>query len=81
MQCAVVEYARDELGLEGANSTEFDPKTQHPIISLMEDQVHVDRRGGTMRLGSWPCDLAKGSKARRPTASIESMNGIDIDMN
>lgn len=64
MQCAVVEYARDELKLDDANSTEFDPKTEHPVISLMEDQAGVERRGGTMRLGSWPCDLAPGSKAR-----------------
>ncbi|HWE35979.1 MAG TPA: CTP synthase [Isosphaeraceae bacterium] len=64
MQCAAVEFARDVLGLEDANSTEFDTATQHPVIALMEDQAHVRQRGGTMRLGSWPCDLAPDSLAR-----------------
>jgi CTP synthase len=64
MQCAVVEIAREVLGLEDANSTEFDPATDHPVICLMEEQVSVRQRGGTMRLGSWPCDLSPGSLAR-----------------
>jgi CTP synthase len=64
MQCAVVEFARSVLGLEDANSTEFDQVTQNPVISLMEDQAYVRQRGGTMRLGSWPCELAEGSLAR-----------------
>ena len=58
MQCAVVEFARDVLGLEDANSTEFDQTTDHPVIWLMEEQQSVRERGGTMRLGSWPCVLA-----------------------
>ncbi|HEX8201057.1 MAG TPA: CTP synthase [Isosphaeraceae bacterium] len=65
MQCAVVEFARGELGLEDANSTEFDHSTQHPVISLMDDQRSVRERGGTMRLGAWPCELAPGSLARQ----------------
>lgn len=63
MQCAVVECARDLLGLENANSTEFDQTTDHPVIWLMEDQESVRERGGTMRLGSWPCVLNPGSLA------------------
>jgi CTP synthase len=65
MQCAVVEFARSVLGMEDANSTEFDRTTQHPVIALMEDQATVRERGGTMRLGSWPCDLAPASLARQ----------------
>ncbi len=64
MQCAAVEFARGVLGLEDANSTEFDKHTQHPVISLMEDQSRVRERGGTMRLGAWPCELAGQSHAR-----------------
>jgi CTP synthase len=63
MQCAAVEFARNVLGFEDANSTEFDKTTQHPVISLMEDQAYVRQRGGTMRLGAWPCQLAPGSLA------------------
>ena len=55
MQCAAVEFARGVLGMEDANSTEFDTATQHPVIALMEEQAAVRQRGGTMRLGAWPC--------------------------
>jgi CTP synthase len=65
MQCAVVEFARNVLGFEDANSTEFDKSTQHPVIALMGDQSAVRQRGGTMRLGSWPCLLAPDSLARQ----------------
>ncbi len=65
MQCAAVEFARNVLNLEDANSTEFDGATQHPVISLMEDQSRVRQRGGTMRLGAWPCDLGAGTLARQ----------------
>jgi CTP synthase len=63
MQCAVVEFARNVLGLEGANSTEFDPDTPHPVIDLMPDQEGLDL-GGTMRLGAYRCSLLAGSRAR-----------------
>jgi CTP synthase len=63
MQVAVVEFARNVLRLEHANSTEMDPTTPHPIIALMEEQKKIDQMGGTMRLGSYACDLKKGSKA------------------
>jgi CTP synthase len=65
MQCAVVEFARNVLGLEGANSSEFDDGTPHPVIDLMEEQSEVTEKGGTMRLGSYPCRIDDGSLARR----------------
>lgn len=63
MQMAVVEYARNVCGLAGAHSSELDPKTPYPVIDLMPDQVGVTAKGGTMRLGSYPCRLAAGSLA------------------
>ncbi len=63
MQCAVIEVARDLCGLKGANSTEFDPKTPHPVISLLEEQEGVTAKGGTMRLGASRCHLKPGTKA------------------
>jgi len=61
MQCIVIEFARDVLGLETANSTEMDPQTPHPVIDLMEDQKNVVNMGGTMRLGTYDCILRPGS--------------------
>lgn len=63
MQVAVIEFARNVLGLAHANSTEMDPNTTQPVIALMEDQKKIDQMGGTMRLGSYACDLKKGSKS------------------
>jgi len=65
LQMAVVEFARDVLGLAGANSVEFDEKTPHPVISLLESQVQVLDKGGTMRLGAYACVLKSGSLAAR----------------
>ena len=65
MQCAVIEYARDVLGWTGANSTEFNEKTPHPVIDLMDEQRGVTQKGGTMRLGAYPCVLKRGSLAAR----------------
>ena len=65
MQCASIDYARSVLGLADANSTEFEKITQHPVIALMDDQTTVRQRGGTMRLGSYPCALTDGSLAHR----------------
>lgn len=62
MQCAVIEFARNVAGLEGANSTEFNEKALHPVIHIMEDQKGVEK-GGTMRLGSYPCVLMPNSLA------------------
>ena len=63
MQMAVIEYARNVLHLENANSTEMSRGTPHPVIDIMEDQKMVTEKGGTMRLGAWDCRLEKGSKA------------------
>ena len=63
MQCTVIEYARDVLGWKDANSTEFDEHTTHPVIDLMEEQRGVTQKGGTMRLGAYPCVLRKGTLA------------------
>jgi CTP synthase len=65
MQCAVVEFARNVLGFDDANSTEFDKSTQHAVIALMGDQTGIRQRGGTMRLGSCPCVLSPDSLARQ----------------
>lgn len=62
MQMAVIEFARNVLGLKDANSTEMDERTPHPVISLMEEQKHISNMGGTMRLGAWDCKLEKDSK-------------------
>ncbi len=61
MQMAVIEYARNVLGLKGANSTEMVQNTPFPVINLMEEQKSITDMGGTMRLGSWECGLKKGS--------------------
>lgn len=65
MQVMVTEFARDVCGLAGANSTEFDPESPHPVISLLDEQQGVTKKGGTMRLGAYPCRLAPGSVAAR----------------
>jgi CTP synthase len=65
MQCAVVEYGRNVLGLKDANSTEMNPDTTHPVISMMEEQKKIINKGGTMRLGAYPCDLKRGTKAEK----------------
>jgi CTP synthase len=65
MQMAVVEFARNVCGLTGANSSEFDLQTPHPVIHLMEEQKSIDTKGGTMRLGSYPCVLQNGTLAAR----------------
>ncbi len=64
LQCAVIEFARDVLGLADANSTEFDPTTSHPVIDLMESQHGVEDKGGTMRLGLYPAKLVEGTLVR-----------------
>lgn len=61
MQMAVADFARNVAGLEGANSLEFDPTTPHPVIDLMRAQMNVHEKGGTMRLGSYPCIVKPGT--------------------
>ena len=65
MQCAVIEYARNVVGLEGANSKEFDDHAKNPVIDLMQEQKNVQGYGGTMRLGKYQCNLKKGSIAQK----------------
>jgi len=65
MQCAVVEFARNVLQLEGASSTEMSAQTPHPVINMMEEQKAITQKGGTMRLGAYNCELRKGSKAAK----------------
>jgi len=64
MQTAVIEFGRNACGLKGANSTEFNNRTRHPVISLLEEQKRVAVKGASMRLGAYPCRLAGGSHAR-----------------
>jgi CTP synthase len=64
MQMAVIEYARNVLGLKDANSTEMKETTSNPVIDLMESQKNITDKGGTMRLGAWDCQLKEGSIAR-----------------
>jgi CTP synthase len=65
LQCAVVEYARNVCGLEGANSSEFDPSSPHPVIDLLPEQKDVIDLGASMRLGAQPCYLVEGTLAAR----------------
>lgn len=64
MQVMAVEFARNVLGLKGADSTEINQQTPNPVINLMEQQKNVTQKGGTMRLGNWTCKLAEGSRIR-----------------
>jgi len=76
MQVAVIEYARNVAGLVGANSTEFDPHTPHPVIDLMPEQLEIEDLGGTMRLGSWPMKVLPGTRLEelyRPLLGPDSL--------
>jgi len=63
LQCAVIEFAKNVCKLEDANSSEFNPNAKNPVIHLMTEQESIDEKGGTMRLGSYPCELKKDSNA------------------
>ena len=71
MQCATIEFAREALSAPDANSTEFDPHTSTPVIDLMADQRDVYEKGGTMRLGAYPCRLVQGTR-------VAEAYGIDL---
>jgi CTP synthase len=71
MQCAVVEFARHCLHLEGAASVEMNPHTPHPVIDMMASQKTITAKGGTMRLGAYACTLSKGSKAAKAYGKTE----------
>jgi len=64
MQLATIEFARNVVGIKDANSEEFEPKSKNAVIHIMESQKGIDRKGGTMRLGAWPCVLHPGTKSR-----------------
>ncbi len=64
MQCAVIEFARNVCGFIGANSAEFDAESPHPVVHLMSEQENIENKGGTMRLGVYPCKLTAGTAAR-----------------
>ena len=65
MQMAVIEFARNVMGMEDAHSTEMEPNTLHPVIALMDDQKKVKKKGGTMRLGAYDCSLTEGTLAQQ----------------
>jgi CTP synthase len=71
LQMATVEFARSVCGMEGANSTEFDPKSKFPVIDLLPEQRGVTAKGATMRLGAYPCKLTEGSLAHKAYGSLE----------
>lgn len=71
MQCAIIEFARNVCGLEGANSSEFDPQTKFPVIDLMEDQKRIADKGGTMRLGAYACKIKPGTLTYQVYAHAE----------
>lgn len=71
MQCAVIEFARNVCGLEGADSSEFDPATPHRVIYKLRELKGIDDLGGTMRLGAWPCKLEPGSQANQAYDELE----------
>lgn len=71
MQVSVIEFARNVCGLEGANSREFDPETPFSVIDLMPDQKDIEEKGGTMRLGAYPCRITEGSLARNAYGKAE----------
>ncbi len=84
MQMAVIEFARNVLGLKDANSTEMDGGTDHPVISLMEAQKSVTNKGGTMRLGAWDCDIVEGTivhKAYHGQTSISERHRHRFEFN
>jgi CTP synthase len=83
LQCAVIEIARDLLGLETANSSEFDEGTSDPVIDLLDDQQAIEDRGGTMRRGAYPARLTKGSIAHAcyETATIEERHRHRYEFN
>ncbi len=83
MQAAVVEYARSELGITDATTTEYDANAANPVISLMEEQKKTNEKGGTMRLGAFDCTLAEGTKSLRAygTAKISERHRHRFELN
>ncbi len=80
LQCAVIEFARNVLGLEDANTTEIAPNCRHPVVCLLNEQYNITHLGGTMRLGLYPCVLQEDSRAGRPMRPPRSRNGTGTAM-
>ena len=78
MQMAVIEFSRNVLGFKDATSTEMHESTEHPVINLMEAQKNVTNKGGTMRLGSWDCELKEGTLVRLRNVIVIDMSLIMI---
>ena len=78
LQCAAIEFARNVVGLEDANTTEIDHNCRHPVVCLLDEQYQVTHLGGTMRLGQYPCVLTEGSRARLPMDRCTFPSGIGI---
>jgi CTP synthase len=70
LQCGVIEFARNVIGLEDANSTEIEQNCPHPVVCLLDEQYDITDMGGTMRLGSYPCKLLEGSRAHQAYGSL-----------
>ena len=70
MQIATIEFARNVCGFKDANSTEFDEKTKHPVITLLDEQKDVTNMGGSMRLGTWPAKIVEGKRAQQVLSLI-----------
>ena len=71
MQCATIEFARNVCGLDGANSTEFNASTAAPVIDMMVEQKKVTEKGGTMRLGAYPCTITQGTRAHQAYGQLD----------
>ena len=71
MQCAVIEFARHVCGMTDAHSSEFCQESTHPVIDLMESQLDVEDKGGTMRLGAYPCKIQPGTKTEAAYGTLE----------
>jgi CTP synthase len=84
MQCAVIEFARNKCGMKNANSTEFDPGTNYPVIDFLPGQVNVKQKGASMRLGAFPCALKKGTLAflayKKTTVSERHRHRYEFNM-
>ena len=78
MQCAAIEFARNVCGFMDANSTEFNPETEHPVIALMDSQLNVTEKGGTMRLGAYPCKLVNDTNTEAAYNDVDEKRAATI---
>lgn len=80
MQCAVIEFSRNVLGMSGANSREMDPDTEYPVIDIMQEQKNIVNMGHTMRLGAYPCRVNENSKLSNSMVQLIYLNVTAIVM-